>query len=59
MVSLLLVQQKGYTKYLCFLYMWDSRDRERHWIQKEWPKRDTLERGMPNVIRNPIVPETK
>ena len=47
MVSLLLGQQKGCTKYSCFLCMWDSRDRERHWIQKEWPKRDTLERGMP------------
>ena len=37
MVSLLLGQQKGYTKYPCFLCMRDSRDRERHWIQKEWP----------------------
>ena len=55
MVSLLLVQQKGYTKYPCFLCRWDSRDRESHWIQKEWSKRDTLERGMPNVIHNSIV----
>ena len=39
--------------------MWDSRDRERHWIQKNWPKRDTLERGMPNVIHNPIVSRNK
>ena len=59
MVSLLLGQQKGYTKYSCFLCMWDSRDRKRHWIQKEWPKRDTLKRGMPNVIHNPIVSRDK
>ena len=59
MVSLLLGQQKGYTEYSCFLCMWDSRDGERHWIQKEWPKRDTLERGMPNVIHNPIVSRDK
>ena len=59
MVTLLLGQQKGYTKYPCFLCMWDSRDRERHWIQKEWPKRDTLEQSMPNVIHNPIVSRDK
>ena len=39
MVSFLLGQQKGYTEFLCFLCMWDSRDRENHWTQKEWPKR--------------------
>ena len=59
MVSLLLGQQKGYTKHPFILCMWDSRDCERHWIQKEWPKSDTLKRGMPNVIYNPIVSRDK
>ena len=45
MVSFLLGQQKGYTKFPCFVSMWDSRDRENHWTQKEWPKRDTLKAG--------------
>ena len=35
--------------------MWDSRDRENHWTQKEWPKCDNLKAGMPNVIHEPIV----
>ena len=30
MVSFLLGQQKDYTKFPCFLCMWDSRDRENH-----------------------------
>ena len=35
MVSFLLGQQKGCTNFLCFLCMWDSRDHENHWTQKE------------------------
>ena len=54
-VSFLLAQKKGYTKFSCFLCMWDSRDRENHWTLKEWPKRDTIKAGMPNVICDPIV----
>ena len=41
MISFLLGQQKGYTKILRFLCMWDSGDCENHWTQKEWPKRGT------------------
>ena len=39
--------------------MWDSRDRENHWTQKKWPKRDTHKAGMPNVIHKPIVSRDK
>ena len=35
MVSFLLGQQKGFTKFPCFLCIWDSRDRKNHWTQKE------------------------
>lgn len=35
MVNFLLGQQKGFTKYPCYLCMWDSRAREKHWTQKE------------------------
>ena len=41
------------------LCLWDSRDCENHWTQKEWPKRDTLKAGMPNVIHEPIVSRDK
>ena len=59
MVSFLLGQQIGYTKFPCFLCLWDSRDHENHWTQKEWPKRETLKAGMPNVIHEPIVSRDK
>ena len=31
--------QKGYTKYSCFLCLWDSRDRVHHYTQQTWPSR--------------------
>ena len=59
MVNFLLGQQRGYTKFPCYLCMWDSRAREKHWTQKEWPIRETLEAGMPNVVNNPMISRTK
>ena len=59
MVSFLLSQQKGYTKFPCYLCMWDSRDGENHWTRKKWPKRDTIKAGMLNVIYDPIVSRDK
>ena len=32
MICILLGHQSGYTKFPCFLCLWDSRDRENHWI---------------------------
>jgi len=49
LVSFLLGQQRVFTKYPCHLCMWNSRDREKHWTQKERPVRETLEAGMPNI----------
>ena len=42
MVCLLVGQQSGYTKYPCFLCLWDSRARQKHWMQKEWPIRKEI-----------------
>lgn len=58
-VSFLLGQQRGYTKYPCHICMWDSRDREKHWIQKDWPIREVLTAGMPNIVHDPIVNRDK
>ena len=56
MVNFLLGQQSGFTKYPCFLCMWDSRDHAQHYTKKDWPLREELvpckER---NVINNPLV----
>lgn len=55
MVSFLLGQQRGYTKYPCFLCMWDSRAREKHWVQSKWPPRSDLKPGDPNIVSQPLV----
>ena len=42
--------------FLCFLCMWDSRDRSQHYTKKDWPLQEELvtcqER---NVINDPLV----
>ena len=50
MVNFLLGQQSGYTKYLCFLCMWDSRAKSEHWTRKEWPLRKEMIAGEENII---------
>ena len=59
MVSFLLGQQRGFTKNSCHLCMWDSRDREKHWTQKEWPIHEILKAGTPNIVHDPIVSREK
>ncbi|KAI6648986.1 hypothetical protein LOD99_6869 [Oopsacas minuta] len=54
-ISLLLGQQGGYTKYPCFLCLWDSRADARHYFQKVWSHRDHLVSGSHNVIQEPLV----
>jgi hypothetical protein len=54
-IALLLGLQLGYTKYCCFLGEWDSRDIKNRYIQKQWPKRDSLIPGNKNVLNNPLV----
>ena len=60
MVNLLLGQQSGFTKYPCFLCMWDSRDRSQHYIKKDWPARDEMVPGRSNnIVNNPLVDRHK
>ena len=56
LVNFLLGQQSGFTKYPCFLCMWDSRDRSQHYTTKDWPARDEMVSGRPNnIVNNPLV----
>lgn len=59
MVNILLGQQGGYTKYPCFLCLWDSRAREEHYCKKIWPARISLTVGEKNVIKPPLVSRDK
>jgi len=54
-VALLLGLQLGYTKYMCFLCLWNSRDDANHYSQKQWPKRDEAIPGRYNVKHVPLV----
>ncbi|XP_023252229.1 NACHT, LRR and PYD domains-containing protein 9-like, partial [Seriola lalandi dorsalis] len=60
MVNFLLGQQSGFTKYPCFLCMWDSRDTAQYYTKKDWPVWEEL---VPcrsrNVISNPLVDRDK
>jgi hypothetical protein len=54
-IGLLLGQQSGYTKHPCFLCEWDSRDRTKHFKQRHWPARNSLQSGFKNIIHTPLV----
>ncbi len=51
----LLGQKKGFIKFPCYICVWDSRTRDKHWTQKEWPCRETLKACMPNIVNDLIV----
>lgn len=53
-VSLLMGLQQGYTKYCCFLCLWDSRATDLHYIKKDWPPRAFFKPGETNVQHSPL-----
>ena len=55
MVNFWLGQQSGYTKFPCFLCLWDNRDDKNHWIEKQWSIRENMVVGSRNVINEPLV----
>lgn len=54
-VAMMTGLQSGYTKYCCFLCLWDSRARAEHYLRKDWPTRATLTPGVSNVSNAPLV----
>jgi len=51
--------QQGYTKYCCFLCKWDSRARDEHYVQKNWPDRENFTIGQDNVKYKPLISKNK
>jgi hypothetical protein len=43
------------TQFYCFLSEWDSRDRKYYYIQKLWPKRESLVPGQKNVTNTQLI----
>ena len=50
MLAFLLSQKERYTKYSCFLCLWNSRADNQHYSRKQWPLREELTPGTHNVI---------
>jgi hypothetical protein len=59
MLGFLLGLQGGYTKYSCFLCLWDSRADSDHYARREWPIRHELKPGAHNVVNQALVPVDK
>ena len=58
-VAILTGLQLGYTKYCCFLCLWDSRAHSEHYKKKQWPLRRDIEPGQHNVTALPLVPQER
>ena len=54
MLGFLLGLQGGYTKYSCFLCMWNGRADGENYEKIHWPKQQELTPGMYNVIKEPL-----
>ena len=59
MIAIRLGLQGGYTKYPCFLCLWDSGADARHYLRKEWPTRGTLTPGTCNGKLSSLVDPKK
>ncbi|KAI6647085.1 hypothetical protein LOD99_8922 [Oopsacas minuta] len=57
-IGLLMGLQQGFTKYCCFLCLWDSRATGEHYKKCDWPKR-TYEVGKTNLQHSPLVDPNK
>ena len=58
-LSMILGQQSGFTKYTCYLRMFDSRDRENHYKKKICPSRKSFKPGKQNIVKEPYVDPSK
>ena len=58
MITFLTGLQGGFTRYPCFLYLWDSKNTEAHY-KKDLPARSQRVVGQHNVKWEPLVSEDK
>lgn len=54
-IGMLMGMQGGFTKYCCFLCLWDSRAIEDHYNVCDWPLRNTYEPGKNSLQSEPLV----
>ena len=58
-LCMLLGQQGGYTMCPCFLCLWNSRAKTKHWEQKQWPERKEFTPGEKNLLNQALVDPSK
>ena len=58
-IGLLMGMQAGFTKYCCFLCLWDNRAVSQHYKQKDWGSRSTFVPGEHILMVNPLVDMNK
>ncbi|XP_058881104.1 peroxisomal biogenesis factor 7 isoform X1 [Acipenser ruthenus] len=59
MVAFLMGLQGGFTKFPCYLCLWDSRDTKAHYHRRDWPQRTEFSVGRNNVKWEPLVDPRK
>ncbi|XP_032679213.1 uncharacterized protein LOC116847857 [Odontomachus brunneus] len=47
--------QSGFTKYCCFLCLWDSRATMHHYTRTSWPVRQQFSPGKQNISNKPLI----
>lgn len=58
-MALLRGMQLGYTKNMCFMYLWDTRFAGVQYTQRDWPLREKFSLRRHNIIETPLVPIEK
>jgi hypothetical protein len=48
-IGMLTGAQGGFTKFCCFLCLWDSRSTAEHYVKRDWETRKTYESGKDSV----------
>ena len=59
MVAFLTGLQSGFTKFPCYLCLWDSRDTAAHYCRRNWPQRTEFSVGKSNVKSEPLLDPRK
>jgi hypothetical protein len=59
MVAFLMGMQGGFTKFPCYLCLWDSRNTDLHYKQRNWPLRSDYVVGTHNVKQEALVESKK
>jgi hypothetical protein len=58
-VGFLMGLQKGYVKHMCFLCLWNTREKSNQYTHGEWPLRKHRVIGQHNVTHPPLIPPRK